>query len=667
MPEISEICLSLILIGLYLCGILGVYAQLRDKGTALSTSIAISVPITQAVYSVIFQVRFLTGIALFGIIASLCFIAWSLIVIRKQRVCLNHDRRRIWEAGKTWRFITICLSISLTYGAIQVLLLPPTSIDGATYHLPRVWLFIQENTLFLEHFTRYHEVIFPVGADILFYPFLALGTTAGTSIFSFTSYIAIGAGVYSIARLSASARNAVVCTLIMMSLNVIVLQSVSIKNDIIMANVAIASLAITLRLSTQTSYRQLLLLLCLCIFGVSTKTIFPAFGLGLFCVSVWKLKLWQPLTIQRLLIEARKDTKLTLLLIVPLLVCSQIWLFAWNAKHYGGWSGPDSFTHRHQQHDGFKGFTANTIRYAIHSLEIGFITNSITAPALGLPSTSDILNQAYMDNLEPYFEEAGSERGAFEQLTLTQEDYSWFGVLGAVTLFVFTPLAIIRQPKCLLSILPSIFYYLILSGTVSWMIWNGRFMVTFFLGLTPALAITLNHLDSKLLRRSLAAIAVCSLAVVKTTDFNRPILSLGKMYSRAIEISPSSIFEYSFTNGENIWTKVFNGNRPNPGNPQELLNDIPKGAEVALIGFGHKGHFNFYSARPDITWHPLNGSLDYGQVDTKTALEEFIRSEYLYCAIVGPMPEGFPRNLARHCADDYGHLITKITAVEPSK
>lgn len=660
MPEFTEICLSLILIGLYLCGILGVYAHLRDKGTALSTAIAVSVPITQAVYSVVFQMRFLTGLAVFGVMASFCFIGWSIVSIRKHRSDLNRDRIRIWEVGKAWRFTMICLSIYLTYGAIQVLLLPPTSIDGVTYHLPRVWLFIQENTLFLEHFTRYHEVIFPVGADILFYPFLALGTTAGTSIFSFTSYIAIGAGVYSIARLSASMRNALVCALIMMSLNVIVLQSVSIKNDIIMANVAIASLAITLRLSTQTSYRHLLLLLCLCIFGVSTKSIFPAFGLGLFCLSIWKLKLWQAATIQRRLIEALKDRKLTLLLIAPLLICSQIWLFAWNAKHYEGWSGPDSFTHRHQQHDGFKGLTANAVRYAIHSLEIGFITNNITAPALGLPPTSDILNQGYMNYLEPYFGEAGSERGAFEQLTLTQEDYSWFGLLGAAILFVFTPIAIIRHPKCLPSLLPSIFYYLILSGTVSWMIWNGRFMVTFFLGLTPALAITLNSWDSERLRKLMIVIAVCSLAVVKITDFNRPILSLGKMHSREIDISPYSIFDYSFAKGENIWTKILNGNRPNPGNPHDLLDHIPEGAEVALIGFGHRGHFNFYNARPDITWRPLNGSLDYGEVDTKTALGKFIQSEYHYCVIVGPMPEGVPRNLARHCADDYGHVITKI-------
>ncbi len=630
----------------------------------MALGLATAVPLAQASFSIIFQARFLSGLPLVGIVASLLLILWSTHTLRKQHSQLTQDVKSLLNIYKKWPFVSAILGLSLIYGILQVLLLPATNIDGATYHLPRVWLFIQENTLFLEQFTRYHEVIFPVGSDILFYPFLALGTTAGISIYSFTSYIAIGAAVYSIARNYTSPRNSIVCMLVMMSLNVIVLQSVSIKNDIIMANAAITALAITLRLSSGSSYRHLLLLLCLCAFGASTKTSFPAFAIGLLIIVIWKLKLWKSDTLARLISEARANCKLTLLLIIPLLITSQIWLYAWNASNYQGWSGPESFTHRHQQHDGIKGLIANSTRYAFQSLETGFITDNILAPAFQIPSLSDLLNQTYIDHLEPHFQEAGSERGPFEKQTLTQEDYSWFGLCGTLVLFVLTPLAILRKPQVLLALTPAILYFFILSGTISWMIWNGRFMTTFFLSLTPAVAIALNYYNHKLLRASLIFIASITLLIVKTTDFNRPLIAIGKMVSREKSITPKSVYEYSFKDGENIWTKAMNGNRLNPGNPKELLNQIPHGAEVALIGFGHLGHFNFYTARPDIVWRPLNGSLNYGEIDTPAALGKFIQSEYLFCVIIGAMPAGIPYNLARHCTDNYGHVITKKASAQ---
>ena len=311
------------------------------------------------------------------------------------------------------------------------------------------------------------------------------------------------------------------------------------------------------------------------------------------------------------------------------------------------------------QHDGFKGLAANSLRYSFHSLEIGFVTDGILIPALNIPSLSQTLNQIYIDAVEPVFHEAGSERGAFQHVTLSHEDYSWFGVFGAIIFFFCLPTAILRNPKCLLYLVPAIFYFLIVAGSISWMIWNGRFMSVFFLALTPALAITLNIFDNKRILQALAALALCALFTVKITDFNRPILALGEMVAKGIELTPKRIIKYSFSDDKNVWSKINDKNSRSPGNPLELLVTVPQGAEVAIIGFGHLGHFNFYKTRSDLIWRPLNGSILDGKLDTNAALGKFIESDIKYCVIVGPMPDGVSRSLAKHCANDYGHLIIK--------
>lgn len=266
----------------------------------------------------------------------------------------------------------------------------------------------------------------------------------------------------------------------------------------------------------------------------------------------------------------------------------------------------------------------------------------------GTPPLSDTLNQFYADHLEPYFQEAGSERGGFVHVTLTHEVYSWFGPSGAAIFFICTPLAMLRQPRCITYLLPAIVYYLLIYGCVSWMIGNGRFMTIFFIALTPALAI----------------LAFCSFVTMKATDFSRLLFALCKMVSREIEITPTSLFQYSFADGRNIWAKIINGNQFNPGNPSERLEQIPQGSTAAIIEFGHLGHSNFYIARPDRTRVPLNGNLQYGKIETTLPLGKFIQSDRSHCVVIGPMPEVIPYNLPLYCDDNYGHLITKLAKTD---
>lgn len=651
----------------YTTGILGCYCKFRSCHWNSPTAIALAVPSCQGTFSVIFQIRFLLGSPPIGVLLSLLFLGWSLVALRRQTGLIK-DTRNLLRHCQEYPWICFPILLCLAYSAAQILFLPINNTDALTYHLPRVWLFIQNNSFFLESFSRYHEVIFPVGADILFYPFLALNTSAGLGIFSLSSYVAIGAATYSIACIYTSPRNATLALLIMMSLTDLALQTSSVKNDIIMACVAINTLMIALKVTPETRSPQLLFFAALCTFGISTKTTFLAFLPGLGILIATKLQLWKRAPRQQLLSGLWHERRLTLITIVPLLITSQLWLFAWNARNYETWSGPEVFTHRHQQHDGIRGTAANLTRYGLQSLEVGYLTNQLSAWALNSRTLSENLALIYYCILEPHFKDAGATREKFYTRWLSHEDYAWFGPYGAGILYVCVPFALTRKPKILLALLPALGFFLIVAAQISWMPWNGRFFTTFFISLAPALAVSLNIIRHKWFYRALLGIAIASLCTTKIIDFNRPMMPIIKMISQGRDISLQDIFKYTLNDGESIWLKVLNQTVSDPGTPRTLLQNVPHSAAVALYDNGnHRGHFNFYSARPDVQWEPLNISRTSKKASLKEAINTFIRSDLNYCLIIGKYPAEIPVNVALHSADYIGHLISKKTTLEPSE
>lgn len=102
--------------------------------------------------------------------------------------------------------------------------------------------------------------------------------------------------------------------------------------------------------------------------------------------------------------------------------------------------------------------------------------------------------------------------------------------------------------------------------------------------------------------------------------------------------------------------------------PKALLQSVPYSSAVALHENGnHSGHFNFYSARPDVQWEPLNISRTSEKAPPKEAINTFIHRDLNYCLIIGKYPAEIPVNLALHSADNIGHLISKKTTVESSE
>ncbi|MGJ8649242.1 MAG: hypothetical protein ACSHX4_02670 [Opitutaceae bacterium] len=649
---------GILLVTIYLGAVTGMYSYLRKLRWPIAPAIATAVPLTQAAFSLIFQIRFLSGNSIAGIVLSLCFLIFCGRMIAVHQAALREDTARIYQFAKTYAWVAIPIVICLLYTLLQVLLLPIKNHDALAYHLPRVFLFIQENSFFIDAFNRYHEVIFPVGADILFYPFVALGTNHGLAIFSLSSYIAIGAAAYAISRQFASVKNAITAAVILTSLTALVLQAVTVKNDILMVATAAAALLLVIRFPRESSHRTLLLLLGLCLFGISIKTTFMAFMPGLGLLAILHFKLYQPSECIRILTGLGKDYKLCLVCAIPFLIASQIWLFVWNANQYGTWSGPNEFTERHTQHDGMLGTLANGTRYALQVIQVGTITDYIAPQVLGQSRYSETLNHFYQQNLEPIFEDAGASRESFSISWVTHEDWAWFGPFGAFILFLCIPYAIYRHPKTFFLLLPAMGFYLIVSAKVSWMPWNGRFFSTFFIATIPALAITLESWNRRYIRHAFCALSILFLVTVKCIDFSRPLIPIGRELYKSENRTPIESLKKALTTEQNAWSKAMDRPELHKGEPSKLLADLPASSEVAIFLHGHDQHYGFFKARPDVTWYPLNHIRGVETLDIQKAVDTFMRSEIDYLLLIGIYAESLDPLLVAKSEDTTAHLIT---------
>ncbi|ADE55322.1 glycosyltransferase family 39 protein [Coraliomargarita akajimensis] len=645
MPSCSELFTGLLLILIYGCSCAAIYNLLRARGQTITAAIALAIPLCQAVYSVIFQARFLSGSVLLGLLFSAATVVYSLHLIRTHHEQLKTDLLRAFGVARSYRWISIPFGFYLVYTFAQVLLLPPLNHDSLVYHLPRVCLYIQNNSLFLDSFTNYHQVIFPVGGDILFYPFIKLGTDAGLGIFSLTSYLSIGAACYAIARRQTSARIASTATLIVLSFTVLVLQAPSTKNDILAAAAGAGALLLTLESSSKTRFRNLILIGILCLFGTSIKTTFLAYIPGLALLLIYRTQLWSPTQISRRLLEAYNDRKLIVALTLPLLIMSQLWLYAWNIHNYTTWAGPEEFTHRNQQHDGIIGTIANLSRYAFQTAEIGILTDQFIAPAAGLSPPSESLQSVYESVASPLFGKAGATREEFAIQWIPHEDYAWFGPLGFALLLVGIPYSF-RHPKLLIQITPALLYLLIVCAKVSWMPWNGRFMTLFFVSLIPILIGILQRVRSARLLNSLILLALGSMLYTRSLDANRYLFPIAPAINatKSLNNTPIAAQKLIRERFHTMWQPEPIEDITSYISTSELLSSIPEGARVAIFVGRHSRNYSLYRARPDIYWQPLNVIRSIGKISYPHALFLIERAEidYLVTVDLKSSPEALP-------------------------
>ncbi|MEM6254244.1 MAG: glycosyltransferase family 39 protein [Cyanobacteria bacterium P01_D01_bin.156] len=609
---------------------LGFFVWLRRHAKPYSVSVSLALGITSGLtlVSLLFQIGFLIqrpdsipvleGVALAAIL-------W---VNRKNWSAVSDIPKALKSIWAAYPRILTVLAIALTYLWLQAVLLPPGSWDALVYHLPRVLLWEQNRSLFLQDFVTPHQAVFPVGADILFHIFLRSQTDYGLGLFSWLSYLVILFGTYGLVRPRVSRSIALTSALVISCLPEIIYQSTETKNDIIIAAVALACVLWGdrwLRIGTVEALVGLGVTLC---FGVSAKTTFVLFAA--FFLLGWLSLVIRQGKFSLLMRSIVNEWRALALCICPGIILSQCWLFAYNYQQFGSWLGPEKFILKNQNTDGLLGGIANLVRYTFQSIHLLEPVEILLQSSMGW-SIVNTLQTVYDSLFDPLLGNAG--QAAFikwqplEITWLSLEGTSWF---GPVSLFLVFPSIIWclisgRKLSRLMAIV-ALCLVLATSYKVGWSPWKSRFFTMPIVCTGICVATALRQFRIK--EWGLSAWRWLSISIlIYACLYNcvKPVLALSEDFSYGA-ITHNNIWLYSdWTRDRQTYERLYNGDQTDSMHP--FLSDAKR---VAIIGYGH--YFSIMFKNPDVQFVPLQTEDTHTDIHPlEEAADQLADVDYLIC------------------------------------
>lgn len=531
----------------------------------------------------------------------LAWAVWELA--RSDRASLQAIPRALWRILRRAPHLII-LIVTWAYLGVQAVLLPPSNWDGMTYNLARVLLFAQQKTLLLTHITTVRQAVFPVGSDILAHIWLRLGSDYGIGVFSWLSYTAIVLGVYALGRRVVGRLPALTGAVVVAGLPELVYQATTVKNDVVMTAIAVGCLVILARILQGEDPAESSLSLCiihlalLFAFGISAKLNFAYFAIPFMVCASYLLLRQYPL---RTLLPKPKHL---LPAIIPILILSQIWLFAENKRNRGGWFGSPDFLTAHRHQDGLQGAGANLLRYLIQSLHPTELLDIYIAERG--QSVAARLQQFYDTQLADSISHLGFSTlnpQVFQINWLPHEDFSWFGPLSVILILPALLGALLGRDRLTRAIsLIGWTYLLLIAFLVAWMPWNTRFFTLFFVMGALCIAPMVNKWP-KFLHAIIQITALLTLLFATTYNQRKPLF---------VEFSLDETRNYQ-TFPLNIWEETDYGrirdfyvtDRFDDDRLNRFIDEIPPNITLALRNGDEAWVYPFMQSRRDLTYFPL--------------------------------------------------------------
>ena len=590
---------------------------LRRLNYRRGEAVSFGVVLMFALLSLMYQVAFLARVSFLTFPAEcLCGAGAVWYVVRHRDILADLGRAAAGLFGQ-WRFSSAALLAMLAYLLAQVLLLPQGNFDSMTYNLARVWLFQQENTLLLNDVSTVRQTILPVGHDILFHLFLRFRGDHGAGIFSFLSYLSIGAGTYSLSRRFARPAVAWTVLLVLLSFPELVYQATTTKNDLAVGAVAVACLGLLFRMGAAFRVRDFALFLLFAAFGVSVKTTWMLLmaPLAFFFAST----LLRPASLRAAGESLRHSWKGWVPLILACLVLSQLWLFAANHRRWGNWLGEPSYCADNRQTDGLSGMAANLARYAFQSVDVLPPGDKIIARWTGKPLTG-WLASAYARWGRPVFKDAATNSlyGPFYLVSCSHEDAAWFGpflVLIAFPALLWSLFRFRSEPYCAQVAATALGFPLVLSYFMVWSPWNCRYLSSMAVMSGVGMAVFLR--DLRIPRGALAALRAVAVLVLVYAGFANQMKPLFWESGRALPPEDWSVRRIVHGIGhEGIWAQTRMGADRfyfadrHFGGPwaAAAAKALPAGSTVGLMTGADTWVYPFFMACPSVRFIPVSGA-----------------------------------------------------------
>lgn len=600
-----------------------VWLRTRQQPYPMAAALALSIISGLGILSLLLQIGFLIGqpeelpfleLAVFIPLVGLQWRKWSVVwSIPKQ----------IITTGREIPITMSVLATAMTYLFLQAVLLPPSSWDALTYHLPRILLWEQNRSLFLRDFIITPQAAFPVGSDILSHLFLRVGTDYGLGIFSWLSYLTILLATYAIACPRVHRPIALSTALVIASLPEIVYQATATKNDIILAAVAIACVVWADRWLQNFSFEALLGLgLTLC-FGVAVKTTFVLFAF--FFVLTWLSVVIQRRQLGLLLQSTVRYWRWIMVCAFPAIILSQSWLFWDNYRQFGGFLGPAKFAIANRNNDGLVGGIANFVRYSFQSVHLLQPVDILWEKVTGGSLTAGL--QVVYDTLfDPILGMAGrSKLALFNPFVIqweVKEDTSWFGPLGVLLVVPAVGWCALKgrqMPRIMAFV--SIGLVLALCYVMGWSPWKSRFFILVAVTSGLCIAMLLQKLQLKpWMLNSLRMLSLIILCYACAFNFAKPLLFMP---------SPKQLDNIwvlsDWTRNRLIYERANGGERV-----EQIGHHIPPGKQVAVVGYDHYFPLMFHNRDRKFVLLSADKTLEM-QYDLAKIEPRLVESDYLLC------------------------------------
>jgi hypothetical protein len=307
-------------------------------------------------------------------------------------------------------------------------------------------------------------------------------------LFGVMAYLSIGFSTYSLARRYAWPPTAFTVTLIVLSMPRIVLLSTTPGIELLPAALSLFCLLAIYRIVEKPNMRDLVLLILGILFSISGRTMCLAFPSILCLLSIVLLSRRHGIHSWWNLVRA--NWRWVPLMIIPVLVFSQSWLFTQNIIIFGSWlKAPEPF-HFIPNTDGLHGATANLIRYFLESAHFTLPFDRMWQGMMGF-SLIHLIEGMYALLVAPVLGDSGAA-APYQIFWVPNASLSWFGPFGFILFHPALLYALYKGPRRLKAIALALVGYLyILALIPSWKPGNanlfmhlyvcGGFFIAFFL------------------------------------------------------------------------------------------------------------------------------------------------------------------------------------------
>ncbi len=444
-------------------------------GNSFSEAASYAILCTLMTFSFLFQTAFLLGYPGASLFLEVLLCGVAVWTIARSR---SHFKRIVDVVKFVFArhpVATISISVAFGYLGFLVCVVPPAPCDQC--HLEAIETLGGSGVSLLSAESNNGDPLFPMNAAILPHLFLRADSRAGTGLIGFLAYLSIGFSTYALSRRYAWPPTAFTVTLITLSFPRLVFLSTTPGMEIVPAAASlfcILSIYRSLELPEFTDFVLLVLAVLFSISGQAMCLTLPAILVllsGVLFIRRHGKATWTSL--------AKNNWKIAVAALVPALVFSQAWLFAFNIDKFGGWLGAGDPAGAGEAGNVLLGAVANIVRYFFQSAHFTVPLEILIDFVLGF-SLTGLLVKIYELVFDPLF----GMNGAGERFSIVwapNGEYSWFGPFGILFVVPSVILAIVRGHRRLKAIALALAGYVyVIALAVPWMPGNASYFTVVF-------------------------------------------------------------------------------------------------------------------------------------------------------------------------------------------